>query len=135
MSSPTSDLKSGAILQRQLREVFPQIADARIDYCWGGLVDMTQDRLPRAGTQDGMHYAMGYSGHGVQMSIYMGDLMARRISGEDATQSLARCRLAGDPFAFRQAVVPAFRRTLLPRARPDFVSAKDRLCDEDVAGT
>jgi glycine/D-amino acid oxidase-like deaminating enzyme len=82
MSSPKSDLKSGAILQAQLREVFPQIADARIDYCWGGLVDMTQDRLPRAGTRDGMHYAMGYSGHGVQMSVYMGDLMARRISGE-----------------------------------------------------
>ena len=83
MSSPKSDLKSGTILQAQLREVFPQIADARIDYCWGGLVDMTQDRLPRAGMQDGMSYAMGYSGHGVQMSVYMGDVLARRISGED----------------------------------------------------
>jgi glycine/D-amino acid oxidase-like deaminating enzyme len=83
MSSPTSDLKSGAILQAQLREVFPRIADARIDYCWGGVVDMTQDRLPRSGMRDGMHYAMGYSGHGVQMSVYMGDVMARRISGEE----------------------------------------------------
>lgn len=82
MSSPTSDLKSGVILQRQLREIFPQIADVRIDYCWGGLVDMTQDRLPRAGSREGMHYAMGYSGHGVQMSTYMGDLLARRIMGE-----------------------------------------------------
>ena len=34
--------------------------------------------------QDGMHYAMGYSGHGVQMSTYMGHVMARRIAGEDA---------------------------------------------------
>jgi glycine/D-amino acid oxidase-like deaminating enzyme len=83
LSSPTSDLKSGAILQRHLKEVFPQIADARIDYCWGGLVDMTQDRLPRAGERDGIHYAMGYSGHGVQMSVYMGDVMARRMTGED----------------------------------------------------
>jgi glycine/D-amino acid oxidase-like deaminating enzyme len=83
MSGAKSDLKSGAILQRHLREVFPQIGNARIDYCWGGLVDMTQDRLPRAGSHEGMHYAMGYSGHGVQMSTYMGDLMARRISGED----------------------------------------------------
>lgn len=83
MSSPRSDLKSGAILQRQLREVFPQIADCRIDYCWGGLVDMTQDRLPRAGTHEGMHFALGYSGHGVQMSTYMGHIMARRIAGED----------------------------------------------------
>jgi glycine/D-amino acid oxidase-like deaminating enzyme len=83
MSNPKSDLKSGVILQRQLHEVFPQLAGVRTDYCWGGLVDMTRDRLPRAGTQDGMHYAMGYSGHGVQMSTYMGHLLARRISGED----------------------------------------------------
>ena len=31
-----------------------------------------------------MHYAMGFSGHGVQMSVLMGDIMARRVAGEDA---------------------------------------------------
>lgn len=100
MSSPKSDLKSGVILQDQLREVFPQIADARIDYCWGGLVDMTQDRLPRAGTQDGMHYAMGYSGHGVQMSVYMGDLIARRMSGEHAPNPWRDLDWPAIPFHF-----------------------------------
>jgi glycine/D-amino acid oxidase-like deaminating enzyme len=100
MSSPKSDLKSGAILQTQLREVFPQLADARIDYCWGGLVDLTQDRLPRAGMQEGMHYAMGYSGHGVQMSVYMGDLMARRISGEDAPNPWRGLDWPAIPFHF-----------------------------------
>ena len=83
MSNPTSDRKSGAILRAALREVFPQIADCRIDYCWGGLVDMTSDRLPRAGTHDGIYYALGYSGHGVQMSTYMGDLLARQLAGDD----------------------------------------------------
>jgi glycine/D-amino acid oxidase-like deaminating enzyme len=83
MSNPTSDQKSGAILKATLREVFPQIADCRIDYCWGGLVDMTSDRLPRAGTHEGLHYSLGYSGHGVQMSTYMGDLIARKIAGDD----------------------------------------------------
>lgn len=83
MSSPTSDAKSGAILKSNLANVFPQIADCRIDYCWGGLVDMTSDKLPRAGEHEGMHYAVGYSGHGVQMSNYMGDLIARRIAGDD----------------------------------------------------
>lgn len=82
MSSPASDLRSGQILRRQLAEAFPQLAGCRIDYCWGGLVDMTQDRLPRAGTRDGLHFAVGYSGHGVQMSVYMGHVMARRITGE-----------------------------------------------------
>ena len=100
MSDAKSDLKSGAILQRHLREVFPQIGDARIDYCWGGLVDMTQDRLPRAGSHEGMHYAMGYSGHGVQMSTYMGDLMARRISGEDVANPWRDLDWPAVPFHF-----------------------------------
>jgi len=83
MSSPDSDLKSGTILHRQLVEVFPQLAGCRIDYCWGGLVDMTRDRLPRAGEHEGMSFSLGYSGHGVQISTYMGDVMARRMLGED----------------------------------------------------
>ena len=62
--------------------MFPQLDGIGIDYCWGGLVDVTQDRLPRAGEQDGMFYAAGYSGHGVQMSVHMGEAVARMISGE-----------------------------------------------------
>jgi glycine/D-amino acid oxidase-like deaminating enzyme len=100
MSSPKSDLKSGAILRTQLHEVFPQLTDVRTDYCWGGLVDMTRDRLPRAGTRDGMHYAMGYSGHGVQMSTYMGNLMARRITGEDAPNPWRGLDWPAVPFHF-----------------------------------
>ena len=83
MSSPSSDLKSGRVLERNMREIFPQLAQTRIDYCWGGLVDMSSDRLPRSGIRpEGMHYAMGFSGHGVQMSTYMGNLIARRVAGE-----------------------------------------------------
>lgn len=81
MSGPTSDLKSGAILRADLAHMFPALADVPIDYCWGGLVDMTADRLPRAGIRDGVHYAMGYSGHGVQMSVHMGMIMADIIRG------------------------------------------------------
>lgn len=84
LSSPTSDAKSGAILKAQMVQVFPQIADARIDYCWGGIVDMTADRLPRAGEHQGMHYAMGFSGHGAQMSVHMGQMMARVLGGDAA---------------------------------------------------
>ena len=62
--------------------IFPQLADARIDYCWGGVVDMTRDRLPQAGRRDGLWYSTGYSGHGTQMSVHMGQVMARLIAGE-----------------------------------------------------
>ncbi|MBT8099225.1 MAG: FAD-binding oxidoreductase, partial [Gammaproteobacteria bacterium] len=81
MSNKKSDAKSGQILGDMLAQVFPQLSDIGIDYCWGGLVDMTQDRFPRAGERDGIYYSMGYSGHGVQMSVHMGQAMADAING------------------------------------------------------
>lgn len=81
MSNPRSDVKSGHILRATLAEIFPELAQVRIDYCWGGLVDMTADRLPRAGEHQGMYYSLGYSGHGVQMSVHMGQVMADVMEG------------------------------------------------------
>ncbi len=43
---------------------------------------MTSDRLPRAGEREGVFYALGYSGHGTQMSVHMGQIMARVMGGE-----------------------------------------------------
>lgn len=82
MSNATSDAKSGKVLQAAMVQMFPQLADVRIDYCWGGLVDMTSDRLPRAGEHDGIFHSMGYSGHGVQMSVHMGQVMAEVMDGK-----------------------------------------------------
>lgn len=84
-SDQRSDAKSGAILRAGLERIFPQIAAIEIDYCWGGLVDMTRDRYPRAGYHDGVWYAMGYSGHGAQLATHLGMIMADSILGrEDA---------------------------------------------------
>ena len=82
ISSPQSDAASGEILRAGLAETFPQLGPVRIDYCWGGLVDMTQDRLPHAGEREGLFYAMGYSGHGTQMSVHMGECMAAVMAGD-----------------------------------------------------
>ncbi|SAL33430.1 NAD(P)/FAD-dependent oxidoreductase [Caballeronia humi] len=80
-SEQPSDAKSGRILQENLVAMFPTLSDARIDYCWGGLVDITADRLPRAGQHDGIYFSMGYSGHGTQMATHMGQVMADVIGG------------------------------------------------------
>lgn len=82
VTNPRSDAKSGAILRKGLSQVFPELAAARIDYCWGGMVDMTRDRLPRAGERNGLFYSMGYSGHGTHMSTYMGAIMAEVLEGK-----------------------------------------------------
>ena len=82
MSNPQSDEKSGKLLRDAMVHFFPQLSGAKVDYCWGGLVDMSMDRLVHAGERDGVYYSMGYAGHGVQMATYMGRQMAEYMSGD-----------------------------------------------------
>lgn len=81
-SDPSADAKSGRILEKGMLKVFPQLQGTRIDYCWGGLVDLTQDRMTHAGERDGLFYSLGHNGHGVQMSTYMGQQMAAVMAGD-----------------------------------------------------
>jgi glycine/D-amino acid oxidase-like deaminating enzyme len=82
ISDPVSDARCGEILRAGMAEIFPSLSGVGIDYCWGGLVDMTQDRLPHAGERDGLFYSTGYSGHGTQMSVMMGERMAAVMAGD-----------------------------------------------------
>ncbi|MFC0452397.1 NAD(P)/FAD-dependent oxidoreductase [Rhodococcus jostii] len=84
MSNSGSDVKSGQILKRAMTKVYPQLADVGIDYCWGGLVDMSVDQMVHAGEQDGLFYSVGYSGHGVQMATHMGKVLSRIVTGDTA---------------------------------------------------
>lgn len=54
----------------------------RSHHCWGGMVDMTRDRLPRAGERDGIYYSMGYSGHGSEDVDAVRDVASRIRSGQ-----------------------------------------------------
>jgi glycine/D-amino acid oxidase-like deaminating enzyme len=61
--------------------MFPDMAGVSVEHRWGGAIDLTQDRLPRAGEHGGLYFAMGYSGHGVQMATHMGLQMAKVMGG------------------------------------------------------
>jgi glycine/D-amino acid oxidase-like deaminating enzyme len=78
--------------------VFPQLAQARIEYAWGGNVAFTRDQMPHAGVMDGAYYAGGYCGHGVAMATYLGELLARRIGGEAIEHPLIDDRFPPIPF-------------------------------------
>ncbi len=80
-SDQRSDAKAGVILRDAMLRIFPQLAGVEIDYCWGGMVDMTADRYPRAGQSDGIWYAMGYSGHGAQLASHLGETVAEQMLG------------------------------------------------------
>ena len=91
VSNQKSDKESAEILRKSLTGLFPILKNLRFDYCWGGSVDMTADRLPRLGERNGLYYAMGYSGHGVQMAIHAGNLIADLMDlGENTGTRYAR---------------------------------------------
>jgi glycine/D-amino acid oxidase-like deaminating enzyme len=65
--------------------VFPQLADVRIDYQWGGMIGIGANRLPQIGrlaSQPNVYYAQAYSGHGVNATHLAGRLLAEAISGQ-----------------------------------------------------
>jgi gamma-glutamylputrescine oxidase len=72
-----------AYMRPRMAEIFPQLADARLDYCWEGNIGVTMDRMPDIGRLDGeVWYAQGYSGHGVALSGMYGKLIAEAIAGQ-----------------------------------------------------
>ncbi|TWE10258.1 NAD(P)/FAD-dependent oxidoreductase [Rudaeicoccus suwonensis] len=81
LSSPDSDQRSAQILRSAMVEIFPQLGDRRIDYTWGGLVDISMDQMVHVGEHSGVHYSLGYSGHGVQMATHSGQQIARKLLG------------------------------------------------------
>jgi glycine/D-amino acid oxidase-like deaminating enzyme len=73
--------RSAEILRREMVEVYPQLGDTKIAHAWGGTLDFCFDTMPHAGELDGIHYALGYAGHGVAMATYLGAKMAEKICG------------------------------------------------------
>jgi glycine/D-amino acid oxidase-like deaminating enzyme len=88
--TPETIRRSAAILRRDMLRVYPHLGDTRVAYAWGGSLDFAFDMLPHAGTLDGMHFAMGYAGHGVAMATYLGTKMAGAIAGDSVELPFAR---------------------------------------------
>ncbi len=79
--TPTPVARSAEILARGMREVFPELAGVPVEYAWGGQVAFTLDQMPHAGRLDGVHYALGYGGHGVAMATWLGERMGEALGG------------------------------------------------------
>ena len=72
-----------AKMQARMAETFPQLKNARVDYTWGGYVDITMNRAPDFGRlADNVYYLQGFSGHGVALTGLSGKLVAEAISGQ-----------------------------------------------------
>ena len=74
---------TGQATGARMRRVFPQLADVRLDYVWGGYVDITMSRAPDFGRIDGnLYYLQGFSGHGIAMAGMAGRIAAEAIAGQ-----------------------------------------------------
>lgn len=74
-----------AYMRPKMLKVFPQLADVRIDYQWGGMIGIGANRLPQIGRlqdQPNIYYAQAYAGHGVNATHMAGKLLAEAIAGE-----------------------------------------------------
>ncbi len=62
--------------------VFPQLADVRIEYTWGGHIDITMNRAPHFGRlAPDVYFAQGFSGHGIALTGMAGKLIAEAVAG------------------------------------------------------
>ena len=70
------------LVRPRMLAVYPQLADARIDYAWGGTLALTMRRLPYlARVAPGVVTAAGYSGHGVALATMAGRILAEAVAG------------------------------------------------------
>ena len=67
----------------RMLNVFPQLADAEIEYAWGGIIDISMSRAPNFGRLDpNVYYLQGFSGHGMALTSIAGKIVAESIAGQ-----------------------------------------------------
>src|SRR5271165_4612552 len=93
--------KSAEILRRGMIRVYPQLRGTRVDYVWGGTLDFAMDVMPHSGRIDGMHFALGFAGHGVAAATWMGAKLAGVLCGDPDDNPFSRIPFPGAPLGLR----------------------------------
>jgi len=73
-----------AALKSMLDRLYPSLGHLGFEAAWAGAVDMSLDASPSIGTlgtHHNIHYAIGFSGHGVNLSSVFGRILADLIAG------------------------------------------------------
>ena len=97
-------------VRAHLARIYPKLADAPIDYAWGGRLAITLNRLPYIRrVRPGVFAAAGYSGQGVAIAPYAGKILADAIKGDPSTldrfAALPASRFPGGKFLRYPALV------------------------------
>jgi gamma-glutamylputrescine oxidase len=87
-------------MRARMLRTFPQLSAARVEYAWGGFVDITMNRAPdfgRLGAHGNVYHLQGFSGHGLALTGLAGRLVAEAMAG-DASRFDLFGRLKHRPF-------------------------------------
>ncbi|MBE2277340.1 MAG: FAD-binding oxidoreductase [Rhodobacteraceae bacterium] len=80
----TGDPQGAETLCRDLAQAIPAFASTHIVCAWGGVIDVTPDRVPILGetsSAPGIYLCTGFSAHGLAMAPAAGRLIADQIAG------------------------------------------------------
>jgi gamma-glutamylputrescine oxidase len=75
-------LNTAHATRARMLNVFPQLEDVRIEYSWGGFLDITLNRAPHFGRlASNVYFLQGFSGHGIALTAMAGKLIAEAVAG------------------------------------------------------
>jgi len=74
-------------LHQTMVQVWPELADTKVTHAWWGNTGYTFTHMPNVGAQNGVHYAMGFSGSGTVMAPYLGAKAAWQAIGDPRGQT------------------------------------------------
>ncbi|MGD9832799.1 MAG: NAD(P)/FAD-dependent oxidoreductase, partial [Piscinibacter sp.] len=107
--STATPMNLAASMQRRMARSFPQLKDTKVEYAWGGFVDISMNRAPDFGRLAerlhgadralwaNVYYLQGFSGHGLALTGLAGKLVAEAIAG-DAERFDTFARIRHRPF-------------------------------------
>ena len=93
--------ESAELLRQGMIGVYPQLRDTKVEFVWGGTLDFTFDVMPHCGRIDGMHFAVGFAGHGVAAATWMGTKLAGVICGDADDNPFSTISFPGAPIGLR----------------------------------
>jgi gamma-glutamylputrescine oxidase len=99
-------------LQRRMVRVLPETQDLKVQYAWGGYLDITMSRAPDFGRlAPNVYYTQGFSGHGMSLTGLAGKLVAEALAGTaerfDVFARLPHRDFPGGPLLRRPSLVLA----------------------------
>jgi len=98
-----------ATMLPRMLDIYPQLKGVRIDYEWGGMIGIVLNRIPALGRiNNNVYYCQGYSGHGVNATHIMGELVADAIGGTmekfDLFAAMKHFRIPGSQWMGNQII-------------------------------